>query len=137
MGPRVFTFFLYLNDLAPGAEGATWFPHATPLEGTEGGGAGRARAAPSSKELAAYYRRYNEQREPPQRTKPSPVAKPERRGVASRGVVWRWLQALLLRLPAPALARALSRRRAPRPTLAWQVTLLSPPLESVPPRISV
>ena len=90
MGPRLFTFFLYLNDLAPGAGGATWFPHATPLtQGTETGAAGRARAAPTSKELAAYYRRYNEQRKPPQRTKPISAHAAQCGAAASRGVMRR------------------------------------------------
>lgn len=35
-GPRLFTFFLYMNDVAEGGGGATWFPQATVNDSTTG-----------------------------------------------------------------------------------------------------
>ena len=49
-GPRVFTFFMYLNDVPPGGGGATWFPNASRQR------AGRTISEP---QLTAFYSKYS------------------------------------------------------------------------------
>ena len=49
-GPRVFTFFLYLNDVPPGGGGTTWFPHAEVNSSVR---------PVSNPELNAFYTKYN------------------------------------------------------------------------------
>ena len=55
-GPRVFTFFLYLNDVPDDGGGATWFPQAT-VNGTDGGVV-ESRLQDFSP-VSQYYGRYN------------------------------------------------------------------------------
>ena len=62
-GPRVFTFFLYLNDVPLGRGGSTWFPHArSDSNDGGGGGGGDRRQTITNPELSAFYKEYNAQK---------------------------------------------------------------------------
>ena len=66
-GPRIFTFFLYLNDVPLGRGGSTWFPHARNDSNNGGGGGGGRgggdrRQTITNPELSAFYKEYNAQK---------------------------------------------------------------------------
>ena len=70
-GPRIFTFFLYLNDVPPGRGGSTWFPHAAStqtrssvnMQKSQNSGRSRLRSSVSDSDLSGFYAMYAAQKE--------------------------------------------------------------------------